>query len=570
METAHLDVEYKASLNRGAAPDKPRVSVIIIFLNTGQFIQEAIESVFAQTFPDWELLLVDDGSTDKSTQIARLFADRYPERVLYLEHAGHQNHGKSASRNLGLRHASGEYIAFLDADDVWLPSQIEQQVAILEAQPRAAMVYGSTYYWYSWSGKDQNHQGDFVYDLGVPPNTLIEPPELFNRFFLEQSAAIPSPCSILVRRQVFTEIGNFEERFQGIYNIYEDQTFYAKVCLQAPVFVADERWGWYRQHSDSSCAVVEKDGQEYAARSFFINWLAEYLSDRAVTDPEMWRAIRHELWRCQHPGLDRIFNRSRQLLQRFYLAGRQASINFLPAPIRRWVSARWRGQDSVPAVGRVRFGDLRRLEPFSRDWGFDRGLPVDRYYIEQFLLTNNMDIQGHVLEIMDDTYTRQFGGDRVSQSDVLGMESTPQTTIIGDITSAEHIPADSFDCIILTQTLHLIYDIRAALMTVYRILKPGGVLLLTLPGISQISRYDMDRWGDYWRFTTRSAQRLLEEVFPPNAVQTTSHGNILAATAFLFGLAAHELRLNELEVCDPDYQVLITVRAVKPILKIDE
>ena len=158
--------------------NKPRVSGIIIFLNAEKFIQEAIESVFAETFDDWELLLVDDGSTDASTAIARRFADQCPDKVRYLEHNGHQNRGMSASRNLGVRHARGEYVAFLDADDIWLPHKLEQQVPILDAQPKAAMLYGPTQHWFSWTGKFEDRENDYLTPLGIQPNTLIEPPAL--------------------------------------------------------------------------------------------------------------------------------------------------------------------------------------------------------------------------------------------------------------------------------------------------------------------------------------------------------------------------------------------------------
>src|SRR5262245_17309516 len=161
---------------------KPLVSVIIIFLNTDRFIQESIESVFAQTYDGWELLLVDDGSSDASSAIAHGYAEQHPHKVRYLEHAGHQNRGMSASRNLGIRHATGEYIALVDADDVWLSHTLEQQVAILESHPTAAMVYGPLQWWYSWTANPEDRQRDYVEKLGVPPNTLIEPPTLLSRF----------------------------------------------------------------------------------------------------------------------------------------------------------------------------------------------------------------------------------------------------------------------------------------------------------------------------------------------------------------------------------------------------
>lgn len=218
-----------------------------------------------------------------------------------------------------------------------------------------------------------------------------------------------------------------------------------------------------------------------------------------------------------------------------------------------------------PPVGLVRFGDLRRLHPISPYWGSERGKPIDRYYIEAFLAAHSPDIQGHILEIGDDKYTRMFGADRIIESDVLHVaESKLHVTVIGDLTSADHIPSDTYDCIILTQTLQTIYDVPAAVRTVYRILRPAGVVLLTVPGISKISRYDMDRWGYYWSFTTQSARRLFEVAFPADHIEVCAHGNVLAAIGFLHGLAAEELSEKELDYEDPNYELLITLRAVKP------
>lgn len=235
----------------------------------------------------------------------------------------------------------------------------------------------------------------------------------------------------------------------------------------------------------------------------------------------------------------------------------------LPRFLRRWIlSVRPRLRRIQD--GGIDFGSLRRVEPLSRLYGQDRGLPVDRHYIRRFLAEHAEDVQGHVLEVAENTYTEEFGGRNVSQGDVLDVDETnPAATVIADLTAADHVPGETYDCIICTETLHLIYDIRAAIQTLHRLLKPGGVLLATLPGISQISRYDMDRWGDHWRVTTASAQRLFEEAFPPGHVEVTAHGNVLAAAAFLYGVVAQELTDEELDHSDPDYQLEITVRAVK-------
>jgi len=214
----------------------------------------------------------------------------------------------------------------------------------------------------------------------------------------------------------------------------------------------------------------------------------------------------------------------------------------------------------------VHFGDLRRLTPISRSFGFDRGQPVDRYYIERFLAEEAAAIHGRVLEIGEDTYTRRFGGERVRRSEVLDLpqRDNASATLHADLTQAGHLPPAQFDCIIFTQTLQFIYDVDAAVATLHRLLRPGGVLLATFPGISQICRFDMDRWGDYWRFTAAAAGRLLAGHFGPEQIDVVAHGNVLVAISFLHGLATHELEPAELDYCDPDYQFLITARASKP------
>ena len=238
----------------------------------------------------------------------------------------------------------------------------------------------------------------------------------------------------------------------------------------------------------------------------------------------------------------------------------------LPPSVRRWLrSQRLRYRLQWPRLGRVDFGGLRRLTPVSSVFGFDRGMPIDRYYIERFLAAHAADIRGCVLEIGDDRYTRQFGGGRVTRSDVLHVVGgNPQATIVADLTRADDVPAESFDCILCTQTLQMIVDVEAALRHLARMLRPGGVLLTTSSGISRICRREgIDAWGEYWRFTTQSARRLFGRAFPPANVHAVAYGNVLAAVAFLHGLTAEELMPAELDYEDPDFEVVIGVRAAK-------
>lgn len=207
--------------------------------------------------------------------------------------------------------------------------------------------------------------------------------------------------------------------------------------------------------------------------------------------------------------------------------------------------------------------EFQGIQPVSRQFGFDRGTPIDRFYIEAFLEKHRAWIRGRVLEIGGSDYSKQFDGG-VTRSEVLNAVPSPAATIVGDLATGQNIPDAAFDCIILTQTLQVIYDIKSVLHHAARALKPGGVLLLTASGISQISRYDMDRWGEFWRFTDLCLKRLLSEAFPAEAIQVKAHGNVAVAKAFLDGLAQQDIPAEILSQDDPDYQVVLTAVAQRP------
>ena len=215
-------------------------------------------------------------------------------------------------------------------------------------------------------------------------------------------------------------------------------------------------------------------------------------------------------------------------------------------------------------LGRVEFGDLRRTAPISPVWGLDRGMPLDRYYIHRFLDRHRSDIRGRVLEVKDSGYARAFGSDRVTACDVLDVNpANTHATVVADLSRADAIANETYDCFILTQTLGVIYDVAGSVRHAVRVLKPGGVLLCTLPAAGRISPEEgLD--GDYWRFTEASVRRLFADVLPPGSFEVNGHGNVLACTAFLYGLAPHELSADELDAVDPYFPVVYTVRAVKP------
>ena len=240
----------------------------------------------------------------------------------------------------------------------------------------------------------------------------------------------------------------------------------------------------------------------------------------------------------------------------------------VPVPARRWLSdQRHNIKRSVRKFrGNVDHVSLRRTTPVCADWGKSRGQVIDRLYIEQFLAEHAADVQGHVLVFSDDVYARQYGGSRVTRVDVLHLtRDNSHATIPAGFAGGERISPDTLDCIICTQVLPLVYDLHAAIRTFYRILKPGGVVLVTAPGVAhKISRVDMDAAGDYWRFTSLSLRRLFAEVFPKDRIEVKAYGNVLAAIAFLHGFAVEDLKRQDLEYHDPDFEVSIALRAVKP------
>lgn len=293
----------------------PSVSVVIIFLDEERFLDEAIASVLAQTHRDWELLLVDDGSTDASAAIAQRHAAEQPDRIRYLTHPDRENRGMSASRNLGVAHARGAFVSYLDADDVWVPSKLEEQLALFEEHPDVAFVYGPLTSWHSWADPTAD---DGLYGIEGERFTLetdrrYEPPELLAHFLRHKDVL---PAGILVRRSELLAVGGGEDEFRGN---YEDAVVLVKLCLRRPAYLAATSWYRYRQHDDSFCKTARRAGDGDAARLRFLDWTERYLREAGVEDRRVWAALRDGRRRYRHPRLHRVHqlpNRLRARLER--------------------------------------------------------------------------------------------------------------------------------------------------------------------------------------------------------------------------------------------------------------
>lgn len=297
-------------MTRVMSAPAPEVSVVVIFKDAEDFVEEAIESVRAQTLRRWELLLVDDGSTDKSTPITRRYVEEGGGRVRYLEHTEHANLGMSASRNLGVSQSRGEFVAFLDADDVLVPTALEHQVALLHAHPRVGMVYGPLEYWYGWTGLREDEARDFIHPVGLPSERIYEPPTLISLFIQNTGFA---PSGMLLRRAVVEEVGGFEESFR---DLYEDQVFAAKICRTTPVYVSGRRTYRYRQHPSSSCLTAQREGRLASSRGPFLRWLVGYLEEEGLTGSDPWRRALSELAVQRRRSLFRLASRRMVMARR--------------------------------------------------------------------------------------------------------------------------------------------------------------------------------------------------------------------------------------------------------------
>jgi glycosyltransferase involved in cell wall biosynthesis len=289
-------LETQRPENSGA----PRVSVIMIFLNGETFLAEAIESVIAQTFKDWEFLLVDDGSGPAATAIAKDYAARYSGKIHYLEHPEHANRGMSATRNLGIRHARGELIAFLDADDIWLPTKLAEHVPLLEKHRDVDLVCGATVYWHNWSGGE-----DRTDQTGHKQDAVIYPPDAMLAVFPLGTAAPPSMSDIVLRADFVRKLDGFEEKFTGH---YESRAFLSKVFLTSPVYFSSGVSNKYRQHPASCVQTALREGTHVQNRLDFLEWLEQYLRIRGHVDPRVTSSLRRALLPYRHPRIDYLLS----------------------------------------------------------------------------------------------------------------------------------------------------------------------------------------------------------------------------------------------------------------------
>lgn len=534
--------------------DPCTVAVVITTYNHAHYLGQAIDSVIRQSRSADAIIVVDDGSGDDPACVVA----RYPQVRLIR----HENRGLAAARNTGLAAAGTKFILFLDADDLLEPIAIASGLDCFAANPACGFVYGGH--------RHVDGEGAALWGPRFEP--------IGDRAFerLLRGNCIAMHATVLYRTQRLLAAGGFDPTLRKC----EDYDVYLRMTQTDMIAGHDNTVALYRWHG----ANMSSDAHAMLHASRAVHARQAASAARHPATQRAWREGRRN-WRNYYgaemakdyrrnrmeglaaigalPELVRLTRSSpRQAAGALRFEAEQIAKKLLPGRLQYWLRRTYI-KDAAPPLGHVRLGDLTRTTPISRDFGFDRGLPIDRHYVEDFLSRHASDIAGRVLEIGDDAYTRQFGGAKVTKRDVLHVHTgNPHATFVGDLTGATVLPPDTFDCMVLTQTLHLIYDFRLAVERIHRALKPDGVLLLTVPGITPIDRGE---WGAswFWSFTPAAVARLFGDVFGRNEITVEHYGNVFAATAFLQGLAVEEIRLRDLAPVDEAYPVIVAVHARK-------
>lgn len=509
------------------------VAVVITTFNDLEFLPAALNSVLTQRRPPDEVIVVDDGSTISPAG----YLAQFPQ-VRLIEKG---NGGLSSARNAGLRVARSSYVTFLDADDLLEPGALEAGVACFRSNPQAAMVYGGF--------RRIDVEGKPLGKDHVRMVTGDAYQQLLATNHIGMHATVLYRCDVLARE------GGFDETLK----MCEDYDVYLRLARMYPVAAHEEIVAEYRRHernmSSNSQGMLEAVLAVHARHG---EQVQQARRQAWHTGQRHWRAYYKPEW----PSLPNGTGVSAKMLKRVVRSVLRRVKNRLRGGRihRLWSRStkRW-----PPVFGAIRYGDFASTYPIDDDFGYSRGNPVDRYYIENFLEKSAPDIKGRVLEVAEDTYSKRFGGSQILQQDVLHYDKPdPIVTILGDLTQVGVLPEETFDCIILTQTLQLIFELEKAVTRVHAALKPGGVLLLTVPGISQIERTDWHKsWC--WSFTEASVRKLFERSFAPQELTLGQFGNVFAATMFLHGVALEEIDLRKLDVYDEAYPVIITLRAQK-------
>lgn len=479
----------------------PLVSIVIPCYNQGRYLSKAIESVHKQTYNNYEIIVVDDGSEDDTKSVASGYTN--------VSYVYQKNQGLAAARNTGIDISKGSLLVFLDSDDWLIPEALETNIEYILQQPELAFVSGAYMLFYELENKVRK---------------VIQEIKDDNYVHMLKGNYVGMIATVMFRKWIFDSF-----KYDTSLKVCEDYDLFLQIVRKYPAIQHDKMIAVYRIHDknlsgnhikmlktatailDNQINFVYDERESEALKTGKALWKFYYCA-------QMYEDLLHQLFNGKK--INRSYTKALlQYNKKLYLKFMQKrSFHKIRRKLKIIIPdliLKTLGKSTAPLPGKINMGDLNVTEPFSTEFAYDRGGPVDRYYIENFLEKNETQVKGRILEIGDNEYTLRYGGSKVIQSDILHVDkSNPYATFTGDLSDAPHVPGNSFDCIILTQTLHLIYNFKGAIETCFRILKPGGTLLLTVPGISHV---DQSQWGKYWlwSFTDNSISKILGEYFLP-------------------------------------------------------
>jgi len=523
------------------------VSIIIPCFNSGKYLSECLESVLSQDYTDFEAIVVNDCSTDNTLEIAYSYAQT-DARIKIIDNSGSAGPGASAARNKGFKTSKGEYVVFLDSDDIWLPTALRRLVNLIEKHNEAGWVIGNCIYF-----------NNYRYNLVSYERSLYDFNEgIYDKFnlitkFIKNFSQTPVPGATILKRDIVERIGGWENKFR---KNYTDQAFFIKILCDAKTFVSHDVFLLYRCHSESSSMISVQSGQFKKNEIFFFEWLLLYLRS------------------YEFRGKEEVLQYSAEMIKNNEDIGSQSKIN--NQPLRILLQKAKKIPRKARTLSRIIFRIIFRLipkniyrhflhqgvRPHSEQYGADRGTEIARYYTECFLEKNKAHFQGNCLEFQEPTYLLKYADRLNCKFDIIHLDdSNFLASIVADLTKPNRIPSDYFDCIICTHVLHIIFEMPDFLAGIKRILKPGGYLFLTVPGISMCDY----SWHELWRFTEEGIQLLLEQHFEKDSVQVEGFGNSLVAAGQIRGLSKEEFSIKELSSYDGRFAVEICARAQKTL-----
>lgn len=523
------------------------VSIIIPCHNSAKHLSECLESILMQEYRDYEVILVNDCSTDNTLQLAKNYS-LLDKRISVTHTSETEKTGASFARNKGFSLSKGKYIVYLDSDDIWLPGTLKKLVNLIEINNTAGWVIGNSLYF-----TDNRYNSNSYYSSSYDFREGLYDEYSLILSFISKFYQTPVPGATIIKREVIEKIGGWENLFK---KNYTDQALYAKILCITKTFVTHDILLLYRQHEKSSTNTSIKNGELHKNEVKYFEWLIHYLTNFEFKEKE--EIINYaKIMKCKEDYYSSSAKSKTSLIQ-----GIKKIIMKLFRKIKTLLGIIKKQLLKVIPKNIYRHFLHQRVKPHSEIFGYDRGTEIARFYIDKFIDENKNIIHGNCLEFQEPTYLLKFSDPSKIKINVIHQDdSNPMANFVADLTLPNTVPSNYFDCIICTHVLHVVFEKSKFISELERILKPGGYLIIAVPGISMCDY----AWNELWRFTELGVKLLLEQTFPKELVNVKGYGNSLVAAGEIRGLASEEFSLKELNYTDGRFSVEVCAIAQKKI-----